>query len=230
MSRTLSTALVLLLGGCQIEDLYLYPDGGGPAEPRADAAGPDAGRADAGRPDSGRSERPINSGSDVLALFEGKSLLMDAAHVPSHPNGYDENINFGQASQCIHSVRMDVSGGAMTVTTELARLDGAPESGQSGTCQRDIPAGGNVVFNTTAVLIENVRDDGGCFDITLTYSGFGQEGRGTVSADRRTVTLELFFRDQALGHRCAAGDVGSPTVTLNQEPFMGDAVQVYTLL
>lgn len=218
MGRIVAALLALMAAGCQIEDLYIYPDGGSSPGPRIDA-----GRADAG------SGRRLTTGADVLALMEGKTLLMDASKVPSHPNGYDENVNFGSASQCIHSVRMDVAGGAMTVTTELARLDNAPGAGDRGQCNRNIPAGGNVAFNTTAVLVENVQSGGGCFDITLTYMGFGQEGRGSISADQRTVSLELFFRDQAVGHRCADGAVGEATVTLNQEPFVGNAVQVYTI-
>ncbi len=218
MGRVVAALLVALCAGCQIEDLYIYPDGGG-----APVARTDAGRADAG------SGRRIATGADVMALLEGKTLLMDAAHVPSHPNGYDENVNFGQSSQCIHSVRMDVAGGAMTVTTELARLDNAPGAGDRGQCNRNIAAGGNIAFSTTAVLVENVSSGGGCFDLTLTYMGFGQEGRGSISADQRSVSLELFFRDQAVGHRCADGPVGEGSVTLNQEPFTGNAVQVYAI-
>lgn len=216
MNRLLT--VLALLAGCQIEDLYIYPDAGGSG--RAEV---DAGRADAG------SGRRIASGADVLALLDGKTLLMDATRVPSHPNGYDENLNFGSASQCIHSVRMDVASGAITVATELARLDDAPNAGDRGRCNRNIAAGSNVTFNTTAVLIENVGPGGACFDITLTYMGFGQEGRGRIGPDQRTVSLELFFRDQAVGHRCADGEVGEGTVTLNQEPFAGNAVQLYTL-
>ena len=216
---SLSLMCALASGACQIDDLYVYPDGGDGLRAIADA----------GSRDAGSTGRPIRSGADVLALLEGKTLLMNAAAVPTHPNGYDENINFGSASQCIHSVRMDVASGGFTVTTELATLMGAPSAGDRGTCDRATAAGSNVVFNTTAVLVENVRDNGGCFDLTLTYAGFGQEGRGRLSADQKSVSLELYFRDQAVGHRCGDGEVGAASVTLNQEPFTGNAVQVYTL-
>lgn len=212
--------LGLSLGGCQMGDLYLYPDADFNLE-----GGSDGGQA----LDSGVVRARLLSGADVMNLLEGKTLLMEADKIPSHPNGYDENLNYGSATQCIHSVQMDVQSGAISVTTKLATLKNAPRSGDRGQCDRQAASGSDVAFSTTAVLIENVKDDGGCFDITLTYAGFGQEGRGAVAADGRTVNLELYFRDQAVGHRCASGAVGSASVTLNQEPFSGDAVQRYTI-
>ncbi|MFO0728966.1 MAG: hypothetical protein U1E65_34620 [Myxococcota bacterium] len=207
------------LTACQLDDLYLYPD--------ADLSG--NGGPDAGSLDSGSQRLRLTTGAEVMNLLEGKKLLMDQTHVPSHPNGYDEDLNYGSATQCIHSVEMDVMSGAIAVTTSLATLRDAPHSGDHGSCDRAAPLGSEVAFTTTAVLIENVKDGGDCFDITLTYAGFGQEGRGKISEDQRTVSLELFFRDQAVGHRCQSGAVGAPSVTLNQTPFTGDAVQVYAI-
>jgi hypothetical protein len=84
-----------------------------------------------------------------------------------------------------------------------------------------------LVFDSTAVLLENVKDDGACFDFTVTYPGFGQEGRGSLRDDGMTLVLEIFFKDQAIGHRCADGNVGDPTVVIREAPFAGDAKQTY---
>ncbi len=210
------TALV----GCDIEDVYVYRDGGVGAAPVQEDPMEDPVMRDPER-------RPLTSEAQILAFLDGKTITMPAAAVPSHPNGFDQNVNFGQATQCIHEVQMSVAGGAFRVATSMGTLNGAPEVEDVGSCDRDTPDGNELTFDTTAARIENVRDDGGCFDITLTYAGFGQEGRGAVSADRTEIRLELFFRDQAVGHRCADGDVGEPTITLNQETFTGDAVQRY---
>jgi hypothetical protein len=75
--------------------------------------------------------------------------------------------------------------------------------------------------------VENVATDGSCFDFTVTYTGFGQEGRGCISPDGKKAILELFFNGQATGHRCADGAVGSSGVTVNGNAFTGDAVQIY---
>jgi hypothetical protein len=65
----------------------------------------------------------------------------------------------------------------------------------------------------------------------VNYTGFSQEGRGSLSADGSTLTLELFFASQAANHRCAAGNPGTAGVTLTTtagtQPFTGNAQQVY---
>ncbi len=39
-----------------------------------------------------------------------------------------------------------------------------------------------LTFDSTAALVENIEGNGECFDFTITYPGFGQEGRGSISA------------------------------------------------
>jgi hypothetical protein len=195
--------LLLCMSGCQIEDLVIYPEGSEPPP----------------------AEEPMRL--DVLAFLDGKTLVMEPDGVPSHPNGFDANINYGQATQCIHRVVMTESAGNFRLMTEMATLEGAPQTEDVGRCDRATPNGQTFSFDTTAAHVENTKDDGSCFDLTLTYAGFGQEGRGGFSPDKTILYLELFFRDQAIGHRCADGGVGDPTITLNQEAFTGDAVQVY---
>lgn len=190
---------------CQIDDVYIYRDAG----VRVGAA-PEA----------------FASVGDLYGFLEAKTWMMSPADIPSHPNGYDQNVNYGQATQCLHEASMVVQNQSFTINSTLGTLKNAPRNGDVGACDRSTSSGTELHFDTTASLIENMRDNGACFDITLTYSGFGQEGRGGVREDG-AVALELFFRDQATGHRCADGDVGSPTVTLNREHFTGDAVQLY---
>ena len=216
--------ILLLALGSQacLSDVYIIRNGG---QDGSIAPPPDAGpMADTGQP----TLPPIENSGDVLNLFEGRTMIMSAPSVPTHPMGYDENVNFGQATQCINQVTMQVTSGTFRVSTTLGTLEGAPNPEEVGTCDRNAPNGSDLVFDTTAALIENVEPGGGCFDITLTYAGFGQEGRGAISEDQQTVYLELFFRDQALGHRCADGVVGDSSVMLNQEPFGGNAVQTYS--
>jgi hypothetical protein len=207
-------ALALSAAACRIDDVYVYRQ---PAPAEEDGAD----RAPSARP-------PIESAGDVFTFLQSSSSWrMEAADIPSHPNGYDENVNFGQASQCLHRVTMEIRERAFAIVTVSGTLEDAPRSGDEGRCDRASPNGTELRFDTTAALIENVAGGGDCFDITLTYSGFGQEGRGAIGADGATVALELYFRDQAIGHRCADGEVGADGVTLNQEPFGGFAVQTY---
>lgn len=211
----LITAVVA--SGCHFDDLTVYRNGGAPAGAPTTTQTPDDGA------------KALDSAEAIFAFLDEKALVMGAETVPSHPNGYDENVNFGQATQCIHQVTMAIAARSFQVITLMATLEDAPRPDDVGMCDREKPDGQALSFNTTAALIENVAADGACFDITLTYAGFGQEGRGAISADRETIWFELFFRDQATGHRCADGAVGDPTVTLNQVPFAGDAVQVYAV-
>jgi hypothetical protein len=169
-----------------------------------------------------------NTADKINTFLEGKTLTMTGANIPSHPNGYDEDVNYGSATQCYQSTTMQVAAGVYNVTSVLGTLRDAPQPGNKGTCDHDAKAT-EFKFSTTAVLIENVAADGSCFDVTYTYTGFKQSGRGQISQDGTTVKLELFFEGQASGHRCADGAVGAPTVTLNKQPFTGNAVQVYTI-
>jgi hypothetical protein len=163
----------------------------------------------------------LSTPSRVSQFLEGKTLTMEGEMIPTHPNGYDQNVDFGAATQCYQRVVMTPLGGKIRVSSQLGTLT------QSG-CDRS-RLGGEASFDSTAVLIENVEGSAECFDFTITYPGFGQEGRGSIDADRTVLTLEIFFKDQAVGHRCADGNVGDPTVTLNQNPFTGDARQRYRI-
>jgi hypothetical protein len=177
-------------------------------------------------------EKPkLDSQANILAFLDGKSLLMTGANIPSHPNGYNEDIDYGAATQCYKSVTMSVAGGNFKVDSIPGTIEGSPGVGQpGGTCNHDV-AKNPLSFTSTSLVMENVTADGSCFDVTFNFpGGLVQEGRGGFSADQKQLNLELFFKGQATGSKCANGAVGADgTVTLNKAPFSGKAVQTYVI-
>jgi hypothetical protein len=126
----------------------------------------------------------FNTADNIGTWVEGKKLAMEGANIPAFPNGYDEDINYGSATQCYTKVEMNVSGGNYAVTSTLGTLRDAPTVGSKGTCDHAAPAGNPLSFTTTAVLIE--PKDATCFNVTFTYPSFKQVGRGSMSADGKT--------------------------------------------
>lgn len=166
--------------------------------------------------------------SKVLACLDGKVLTMTGQNIPSHPNGFNEHVNFGAATQCYHNVEMRLQAGVASLKTQVGTLNNAPNTGDVGECDRATRSA-ELSFVSTAVQVENVQGNGECFDFTITFPGFAQEGRGSIDLAGKRLKLELFFKDQAAGHRCADGAVGARSVTLNMAPFTGDAVQTYAI-
>jgi hypothetical protein len=181
-----------------------------------------------GNDDEAPTPPSLGTAAEINTYLAGKSWKMTGADIPSHPNGYDENQNLGAATQCYNETVIATDANWI-VTSKLGTLTGAPNPGDIGTCDNATAAGSPLTFTSTAILVENVEGNGACFDITATYTGFAQEGRGKFSADGRTMTLELFFATQAVGADCASGDVGSGGITLNAAAFTGNAQQVYRL-
>jgi hypothetical protein len=183
-----------------------------------------------GDDDNGGGNPPdLTTPAGINAYLNGKTLLMEGSNVPSHPNGFSEDVNFGTATQCYVSTEIDITTN-WTVTSQLATLEGAPTAGSTGTCNDALPFGTPVTFNSTTVLIENVEGTGDCFDVSVNFGSFAQEGRAAFNGGATELRMELFFAGQATGHRCADGAVGEAgTVTLNTFPFTGDAVQTYVL-
>ena len=180
-------------------------------------------------PDNENTDEGFTTPAAIFNHVVGKNWVMEGDNIPTHPNGYDENGNFGQATQCYHKSTMEATSESVWhVTSVLGTLNDAPNPGDMGTCDRTT-ATAEVSFDSSNVLIENVAEDGNCFDATFTYTGFAQEGRGQLSADGNTMTLELYFEGQANGHRCADGAVGGSGVMLNGAAFTGDARQVYLM-
>ncbi|HEX8706179.1 MAG TPA: hypothetical protein VF815_45515, partial [Myxococcaceae bacterium] len=147
----------------------------------------------------------------------------------SHPNGFSENVDLGPSSQCYNKVEMVVAGGQFQVSSTAGTLNNVNQTTKVGDCDNATAKGNPMSFSTNAVLIENVKADATCFDVLFTYTSFKQQGRGSLSADGKTLSLELFFEGQAVGATCAAGAVGSGGITHLGQPFTGNAVQVYTV-
>jgi hypothetical protein len=170
--------------------------------------------------DGGPTAPTLDSANAINAYLAGKSWLMTGADIPSHPNGFDEDVNYGPYTQCYMETVIQTATN-WVVNSKLGTLGGSgcDHATQNGTAS----------FTSNTVLVENVQGNGECFDITVTYTGFGQEGRGKFDAAGTTMTLELFFTGQATGHRCADGAVGAATVTLNAAAFTGNAQQIYRL-
>lgn len=165
----------------------------------------------------------------IEAFLDGKTLTMEGNNIPSDPNGFNQNVNFGQATQCYNSTVVTITGAQWTTTSVLGTLNNAPNVGDVGTCDNDTPFGPPLEFVSTGVAISNVQGDGECFDINATYAGFKQEGRGQIVNEGAEVHLEFYFVNQATGIRCADGAVGSTGVTLNMAAFTGDSVQRYVV-
>lgn len=179
--------------------------------------------------DEGTNAPTLNTPAAINAYLEGKTWVMTGVDIPSHPNGFNEDQNLGAATQCYNRVTLGIAGGDWSVTSALGTLNGAATAGAIGECDHATVSLTLTPFVSTNILIENVEGNGACFDVFADYGAFAQEGRGKFSADGRTMTLELFFRDQAVGADCASGDVGSGGITLNGAAFTGNAQQVYRL-
>lgn len=167
----------------------------------------------------------FTTSADILAFLEGVTLVEEGSNIPSHPQGYSEDVNYGSATQCYSRVTVEVRRGQVHQQLVLGRLDGAPSVGSTGTCNHAV-AVQQLDVSSTALELRNIQGDAECFDIDIVYSGYGLQGRGRIVPGAREVQLEIYFQDQATGMRCADGPVGAPrTVQLNGMPFTGDAVQ-----
>jgi len=182
----------------------------------------------AGGGSSGNPEAKLDSQAKIEGFLEGKELVMAGDDIPTHPNGYARDVNFAQATQCYVEVNMQLQGSNFDVKSKLGTLEDAPNSGDVGSCDMQTVSN-ELEFASTSYVVENVEGDAECFDFTVTYPGFGQEGRGAISADRGELLLEIFFKDQGTGIRCGDGLPGAGGITLNGMPFDGDAVQVYAI-
>src|SRR5688572_5576529 len=101
----------------------------------------------------------LSTASRITEFLDGKELVMEGSMIPTHPNGYDQNVDFGAATQCYMKVTMTPLGGKIRVQSQLGTL------GESG-CDR-MRLSGEAAFDSTAVLIENVKGDAECFDFTI---------------------------------------------------------------
>ena len=61
----------------------------------------------------------LSTAAKINAYLEGKTMTMTGADIPSHPNGYNEDINFGSASQCYAKVAISQLSGQFNVSSDL---------------------------------------------------------------------------------------------------------------
>lgn len=170
----------------------------------------------------------LDSAAKIEGFLESKPLVMEGSNIPSDPMGYNANINFGSATQCYHRTEMTLSGANFHVKSDLGTLNNAPMTGDVGMCDTS-KAAMSLMFDSKSFVMENVKGDAECFDILIDYGSFKQEGRGSLSADRKTLKLELYFSEQATGIKCADGNPGASGVTLKGNAFTGNSVQTYTI-
>lgn len=180
---------------------------------------------------------PYDTSAKILDYLEGKTMTMQGDDIPTDPNGFNENVNYGASTQCYHSTKITTTGANFAVSTVLGQLNsldgGAVALFGVGKCDRTA-MGNTVAFTSNTLVVDKVQGNAACFDILATYTGFAQEGRGSIAADGKTVTLELFFKDKTIGHSCADGAVGSNTVKFasadgGTTPFAGKGLQVYRI-
>jgi hypothetical protein len=174
-----------------------------------------------------------DSSAKILNYFDNKSMVMAGTDIPVAPLGFNQNVNYGAASQCYHQVTIATLAEEFTVTSILGVIHAATDGGFVGSCD-NTAVGATVAFTSSSVLITNVKGNASCFDILATYTGFAQEGRGMISADGKTVSLELYFSNQTIGHSCADGAVGSGTAKFaatdgGTTPIVANTVQVYRI-
>src|SRR5262245_47533492 len=79
----------------------------------------------------------LDSTDKINAYLEGKTLTMSGDQIPTHPNGYDENVNFGSATQCYSKVTIGIMAGTWNVSSDLGTLNGAPNQGETGMCDHN---------------------------------------------------------------------------------------------
>lgn len=171
----------------------------------------------------------FSTGRKILTYLEGKTMVMTGPDIPSSPHGLSEAFDLGANTQCFRAITLRMTGGAFASRVELGRL-APPADGGAAFCDHTLTTV-TATYTSKAVLVDNVQDNGRCFDITIDYTTFGEEGRGKMSPDGGLVTLELYYRGKATQHRCEDGPVGAPNVHLlvggASVPFSGSSLEVY---
>ncbi len=191
-------------------------------------------------PTDGGTGIKLDTAERIGAYLEGKTLTMDGANIPSHPNGFNENQNFNASSQCYQNTIIKVAGSNYTVTAALAKIKafdgGVPAALEVGICDKAVSAG---VFGPTTSMVvkyDNVKGNAECFDIDVNFGVYAQEGRGSIADGG--IALELFFSNQSVKNRCVDGNVGSGSVMRAMKlpdggvvtsAFVGNAVQRYVI-
>jgi hypothetical protein len=172
--------------------------------------------ATSGSSSDGATALTLNTRTAINAYLEGKTMVMTGSDIPSDPVGASESAGY-----CWNKVTIQiVSPTDWTVTFVDATKNGS-------TCDNTVVSGGSTLQGVP--MITNVQGNATCFDVDVALGGAVDSGRGSISTDGKTLSLEFYIKGQATGATCADGAVGAHTVTLNGTPFTGNAVQVYRI-
>lgn len=186
-----------------------------------------------GSSDDDSSNAPtLNTPTAINAYLEGKTWLMAGDDLPAMPNGFSEDV--AAFNQCYNQVQIQVAAATWNVHSVMGTIDATPNcTHQANGTVLDF-ASENARLGADATVggaAGKIVGNGECFDISVNYGSFTQEGRGSFSADGKTLSLELYFAGQATGATCTDGAVGSGI-----KKFLGtdvttqpDSVQVYRL-
>lgn len=209
-----------------------------PMEPTVDA-GPEAdaeAEVDGGPEVDAGPKLDLATGRKILAFLGGKTLVLSGTDLPPFPFGIAESAALGANTQCYRAITTRVANGAFETTVEAGALVGASDGGSR--CDHTTTTATSK-YTSTSVLVDNVADNAGCFDLTVDYGAFGEEGRGRLAPDGTWIALELYFTGKAARHRCEDGAVGAGSVELLVgQPdagvgrvlhLSGNSVQVYRI-
>lgn len=159
----------------------------------------------------------LNTVDEVHAFLSGRVIIQEGADVPDFPNGADQRVI------CYSKVTLQFlpQRGVWSVLVLL----GTPNVAAITCNQAAIATTIGPFLDSFA--ISNVKSGATCFDIDV--FGAAHSGRASISADRKTVSWEIYQTSlNPSHHRCADGNLGSPGVLLNGVPFVaGRATQVW---
>ena len=219
-------------------------NGGGPSSSGngSSNASSSRGSTSGGSTSGAGSSRPggTSSGTPVLgnlnSIYDylvGKTFVETGADIPPFPYGWDQNANHdGSASggACFtkQTLQFTTMPGTWSLTQTFGTLTGAVVDGSAGTCDTSTPAGAPVGPTADVFTLQNLQGNATCFDIDVSAADLS--GRGAISSDGKTMSLELYHHTlYPSGHRCANGAVGAAGVELGGVGFSGNAVQVWRL-
>ncbi|MGC3999901.1 MAG: hypothetical protein QM767_21655 [Anaeromyxobacter sp.] len=81
-----------------------------------------------GSDDSGPTAPDLGTADKITTYLDGKVLTMTGVDLPSHPNGYNEDVNYGAATQCYESTVITVGGTTWNVSSEESARCSAPRA------------------------------------------------------------------------------------------------------
>jgi hypothetical protein len=157
----------------------------------------------------------------IDAYLAGTTWVETGTDIPEDPTGHDENLP--TSNECWNTVTVQFpSSTAAGATTWVVGTFDTSEDG-AVTCNHAAISGSFTSESSGPLMIADVQGNGTCFDL----AGLG---RASISPDGKILSLEVYnAADSPSGDTCAAGAVGSKTVTLNGVPVTGDAVQILRL-